>query len=240
MTTSLSWQEIALRLALTVLAGALIGLNRGEHGRPAGLRTTLLVCLAASLSMIQANLLLATAGRRSDSFVMLDLMRLPLGILSGMGFIGGGVILKRDNLVLGITTASTLWFVTVLGLCFGGGQLALGSTALGIGIIVLWVLKRVETSIPRDRQGTLVLTMRADGQPEDEVRRMIIASRYHVIASGIVYDRVGNSRELTCELGWRASATDSQEPAFLKLLEQLSEVTKLTWNPQGLRIGKVE
>jgi putative Mg2+ transporter-C (MgtC) family protein len=240
MTTNLSWQEIALRLALTVLAGALIGLNRGEHGRPAGLRTTLLVCLAASLSMIQANLLLATAGRPSDSFVMLDLMRLPLGILSGMGFIGGGVILKRDNLVLGITTAATLWFVTVLGLCFGGGQIALGSTALGIGLIVLWVMKRLETWIPRDRQGTLVLTMRADGQPEDEIRRMIIASRYSIIASGIVIDRVGNSRELTCELGWRASVTDSQGPAFLKVLEQLSEVTKLKWYPQGLRAGNLE
>ena len=129
MTTILTGQEIALRLGLTVLAGALIGFNRSEHGRPAGLRTTMLVCLAASLSMIQANLLLGAAGRPADSFVTLDLMRLPLGILSGMGFIGGGVILKRQNLVFGITTAATLWFVTVLGLCFGGGQTVLGSCA---------------------------------------------------------------------------------------------------------------
>jgi MgtC family len=52
-------------------------------------------------------------------------MRLPLGILTGVGFIGGGTILKRGDLVTGVTTAATLWLVTVIGLCFGGGQLAL-------------------------------------------------------------------------------------------------------------------
>jgi putative Mg2+ transporter-C (MgtC) family protein len=81
-----------------------------------------LVCLAAAIAMIQTNLLLAVKGRTADSFVMLDLMRLPLGILTGMGFIGGGAILRRESLVLGVTTAATLWFVTVIGLCFGVGR----------------------------------------------------------------------------------------------------------------------
>jgi putative Mg2+ transporter-C (MgtC) family protein len=120
------WSDIAVRLLCTVLAGMLIGLNRGEHGRPAGLRTTLLVALAACLSMIQVNLLLPAAGKPATSFVVLDLMRLPLGILSGIGFIGAGAIVRRDNFVVGVTTAATLWFVTVLGLCFGGGQILLG------------------------------------------------------------------------------------------------------------------
>lgn len=119
MPTTLGWNEIALRLTLTVIAGGLIGLNRGEHGRPAGLRTTLLVCLAASVAMIQTNLLIRTLGKTPDSFVVMDVMRLPLGILSGMGFIGAGAIVRRDNMVLGVTTAATLWFVTVIGLCFG-------------------------------------------------------------------------------------------------------------------------
>jgi len=141
MPTTLGWSEIALRLALTVVAGSLIGLNRGEHGRPAGLRTTLLVCLAASVAMIQTNLLLMTVGKTQDSFVVMDIMRLPLGILSGMGFIGAGAIVRRDNIVLGVTTAATLWFVTVIGLCFGGGQIILGLVSLGLGLMVLWGLK---------------------------------------------------------------------------------------------------
>src|SRR5581483_5901227 len=90
-----SWYDITIPLALTVFAGGSIGINRGEHGQPAGMRTTILVCLAAAVSMIQANLFLPTAGKASDSFVTLDVMRLPLGILSGMGFIGAGAILRR-------------------------------------------------------------------------------------------------------------------------------------------------
>ena len=69
----------------------------------------MLVALAAAISMIQVNLLLPSAGKPSDSFVMLDLMRLPLGVLSGMGFIGAGAIVRRNDLVQGVTTAATLW-----------------------------------------------------------------------------------------------------------------------------------
>src|SRR5262249_683836 len=126
MPVYLGWEAVALRLLLTVVAGTLIGLDRGRHGRPVGLRTTLLGCLAASGSGIQAKLLMPTSGKSAESFVTLDLMRLPLGILTGMGFIGAGAILKKDDIVVGVTTAATLWFTTVVGLCFGGGQIGLG------------------------------------------------------------------------------------------------------------------
>lgn len=86
MPVSLTWQAIALRLALTLIAGAAIGINRGEGGHAAGMRTTALVALAASISMLQVNALLLLTGKPSDSFVTMDPMRLPLGILSGMGF----------------------------------------------------------------------------------------------------------------------------------------------------------
>ncbi|MGH6971889.1 MAG: MgtC/SapB family protein, partial [Caulobacteraceae bacterium] len=92
MHLNLTAGQIALRLALAIVASFLIGLNRDERGRPAGLRTVMLVCLAATLAMLQVNLLLPLAGRPGNSFVMNDLMRLPLGILSGIGFIGAGVI----------------------------------------------------------------------------------------------------------------------------------------------------
>ena len=81
-----------------------------------------LVCCAACLSMIQVNLLLPTAGKPPGSFNTLDLMRLPLGILSGMGFIGAGAITRKGDVVRGVTTAATLWIVTVLGLCFGSAS----------------------------------------------------------------------------------------------------------------------
>src|SRR5580704_14441663 len=112
MPITIDWPEIALRLALAIIAGMLLGINRTERGMAAGLRTTLLVCLAAAVSMIQVNLLLGVAGKPPDSFVMMDLMRLPLGILTGMGFIGAGAILRRGEMVTGVTTAATLWLAT--------------------------------------------------------------------------------------------------------------------------------
>src|SRR6516164_5251567 len=123
MPLHIEWGDVALRLVLTIIAGALIGYNRTEHGKAAGLRTTLFVCLAASVAMIQMNLLLPMAGKPSDSFITNDLMRLPLGILTGVGFIGGGVILRRGDMVTGVTTAATLWMMTMIGLCLGGGQI---------------------------------------------------------------------------------------------------------------------
>ena len=94
--------------------------------------------------MIQVNLLLPVAGKAPDSFVVMDLMRLPLGILTGMGFIGAGAILRRGDRISGVTTAATLWMVTVIGLCFGGGQYGLGLSALALCLIAIWALKKLE------------------------------------------------------------------------------------------------
>jgi putative Mg2+ transporter-C (MgtC) family protein len=138
---TLSWHGIALRLALTFVTAAVIGWDRGEHGRAAGMCTTLLLSLAACVAMLQASVLMYSVGKTPDSFVVLDPMRLPLGILSGVGFIGAGAILRRDNLVIGVTTATTMWFVTVLGLCFGGGQLGLGLAGFALAMLVLTVMK---------------------------------------------------------------------------------------------------
>jgi putative Mg2+ transporter-C (MgtC) family protein len=237
MPVNLQWTDIAFRLLLTVVGGTLIGLNRGEHGRPAGLRTTLLVSLAASISMIQANLLMNTVGKTPDSFIVLDLMRLPLGILTGVGFIGAGAILRRDNGELGVTTAATLWFVTVMGLCFGGGQNILGVTALVIGLVVLWALKWLETQLPQDRQGTLVLTIGRGGVENEEVRNRLRLAQFQIVSFGIVHDNVEQMRELTCELRWRFQLDDGREPAALEELARLPGVSMLKWKPEGAPAG---
>jgi putative Mg2+ transporter-C (MgtC) family protein len=152
-----TWEDIGLRLFLTVLGGALVGLNRGVRGHAAGLRTTILVALAACIAMIQANLLLPVGGKTPGSFGVMDLMRMPLGILTGVGFIGAGTILRRGDMITGVTTAATLWVVTVIGLCFGGDQLALGGCATALTVFTLWTLVAVDARIPRDHRGLLCL-----------------------------------------------------------------------------------
>lgn len=92
MSATLHWTDLALRLVLTVIAGLLFGYNRSEHGKTAGMTTTLPVCVAASVAMIQMNLPLPMSGRTAVSYVTNDPMRLPLGNPTGVGCIGAGVM----------------------------------------------------------------------------------------------------------------------------------------------------
>ena len=151
-----------IRLALTIIDGALIGLNREARGHAAGFRTKVLVALPASVAMIETNILLPIGGRDAGSFAVMNLMRLPLGILTGVGFIGGGAILKRGDLIVGVTTAATLWVVTEIGLCFGGGQLGLGCAATAISAIALRTLKWCDDRILREHRAKL--TISAEGE----------------------------------------------------------------------------
>jgi putative Mg2+ transporter-C (MgtC) family protein len=226
------WSDIALRLLCTIVAGFLIGLDRGGHARPAGLRTTMLVALAACLAMLQVNLLLGQTGKHPDSFVSLDLMRLPLGILSGMGFIGAGAIVRRDNLVLGVTTAATLWFVTVEGLCFGGGQLMLGFAGLILGLIVLTGLRHFERRMKQDQQGTLTVITAADGPTEEDVRAILTVERYSIRSFAVVYSVESRHNKLVCRLNWRSRTTDTGVPEMVRLLSARPGVVRVAWVPQ--------
>jgi putative Mg2+ transporter-C (MgtC) family protein len=156
MTLTVSWPDVGLRILLTTLAAGAIGFDRDIEGHSAGLRPSLLVALAACLAMLQANWLMNSVGKSSDSFVVLDLMRMPLGILTGVGFIGGGAILKRGDNVQGLTTAATLWFVTVIGLCFGG-QIGLGVAGGLLALLILRALKMVEVRLKREHASRLRL-----------------------------------------------------------------------------------
>ena len=229
MSTSIDWREISLRLLLTIVAGALIGFNRGEHGHPAGLRTTTLVCLAASLSMIQVNLLLGMQGRPPTSLVMLDLMRLPLGILSGMGFIGGGAILRKGDMVRGVTTAATLWFVTMMGLCFGGGQLLLGIVALVLGMMILSVFKWLEKRIPQDREASVKLEVGSDGPKDAEIISELQAAGLSVAKWNVAYLDQAQRRELECVVHWRNRPVDTLPPGIIEHLAHRTGVLRIQW-----------
>ncbi|WP_250453991.1 MgtC/SapB family protein [Caballeronia sp. ATUFL_M2_KS44] len=216
MPLILEWPDVCIRIVLAVVAGVLIGLNRGESGKVAGLRTTLLVCLAACLAMLQVNALLAQSGKTAQSLVELDLMRLPLGILSGVGFIGAGAILRKEGLVLGVTTAATLWFVTVVGLCFGGGQLALGGIGLALGIVVLWFMKAVEMRIPRDRQAELKIVYERGPFSMETLAESMRAYGCSLAAIAGSAGANGNRVEERFKVKWRAAPNSLDVPPFVE------------------------
>jgi putative Mg2+ transporter-C (MgtC) family protein len=231
MPISVEWGEIVGRLTLTMLAGGLIGFNREEHGRAAGLCTMILVCLAAAVSMIMVNLMMATAGRHPDSFIMLDLMRLPLGILSGMGFIGAGAILRRGSAVLGVTTAATLWFVTVMGLCFGAGQYSLGLAMLGTGIAVLWLVKWIEKRLAQDRRAVLLVSSNQQGPGDGTIREQLSAAGFRVMSCAMSYSTARQIHRFRYEVVWQGRMLDSQIPPVLERLAKEPGVRQLRWKP---------
>jgi putative Mg2+ transporter-C (MgtC) family protein len=224
-----SWTDLAVRLLLTALAGALIGANREGHGRAAGMRTTMLVGLAAAVSMIQANLLLDLEGKSPSSFVVMDLMRLPLGILTGIGFIGAGTILRRDMMVSGLTTAATLWFSTVMGLCFGGGQVILGFVAFVLALLILWALKPMEKLWSHDLQGTL--TVFGPNLTEETIQRHIADSRGKLLS----WREAGVNAEgewRTCDVKWRKTE-NSGLPPFVQALGRTPGILRVEWKLTG-------
>lgn len=145
--------EIIIRIGLSGIAGTLLGIEREKHGRAAGLRTTLLVALAACIAMIISD----EFYRNSFAQQALaggwhpDPARLAAGVLSGMGFLGAGVIIRQSNhMIRGVTTAATLWFVTIIGLAFGAGAIGIGLVATVISIFILVLIPHLESLIKND------------------------------------------------------------------------------------------
>jgi putative Mg2+ transporter-C (MgtC) family protein len=231
MPVSLDWADVASRLALTLLAGIALGYNRSKHGKAAGMRTVVLVCLAASVAMLQVNALLGTVGRSTDSFVMNDLMRLPLGILTGVGFIGGGAILHRQNLVTGVTTAATLWLATVIGLCLGGGQIALGVIATLLGMGALWVLKWIENRLPRENHASITIEAGADGPGEAALRRELEAAGLAVSNVSMLLDKAAERRTFDFEVRSRRQFDATDTSAMIDQLASHTGIRKVEWKP---------
>jgi putative Mg2+ transporter-C (MgtC) family protein len=234
MPVHISWETIALRLVLTIVAGALLGIDRSKHEHPAGLRTSLLVTLAASIAMIQMNLLLPTNGKPHDSYAVMDLMRLPLGILTGVGFIGAGAIIRRNDLVIGVTTAATMWFATVVGLCMGGGQVILGSVSTVIGWIVLWNLKWFEARLHNTQRASLIVTATSGALSEAEFRTLLTEAGITVKTMGLVVHCVPEPvHTFECEVRWKPGKSRGESPTVLNQIERHPGLISLTWKPVG-------
>ncbi|MGB9069740.1 MAG: MgtC/SapB family protein [Candidatus Acidiferrales bacterium] len=228
MNTLFTWHDIVIRLALTIVAAGAIGFDRDQRGRPAGLRTNLLVALAASIAMMQANALMISEGKAADSFVVMDTMRLPLGILSGIGFIGAGAIIKRGEMITGVTTAATLWFVTVMGLCFGGGQIVLGLWAFATGFTILVGLKRLETLMPQRHHATLKVTLFESEFDSMDVERLLENAGVSAQFPSI---ELNEEREGVKTLGWKiqwsGKHNDESAPPVIGQLARHPQVRRL-------------
>ncbi len=141
---------IFVKIMLATLAGGLIGLEREKHGRPAGLRTHLLVCAGSCLMMLVSEAFFLKYGdMQATGVVRLDPGRVSAQIITGIGFLGAGVIIKEGFIVRGLTTAACLWMVAGIGMAFGMGMINIGLVGTFVALFSLIILKNWNPESPK-------------------------------------------------------------------------------------------
>ncbi|HEX3887972.1 MAG TPA: MgtC/SapB family protein [Phenylobacterium sp.] len=152
-----TYAQIALELGAAWIAGGLIGAERSYHGRAAGFRTHALVALAAAAAMLVTRA-----------------PQMAQGVVTGIGFLGAGVIFKEGVNVQGLTTAASVWAIAAVGLLFGVGEFAAGAMATGGVLATLVALRWIEDAIPSQVYAWAVLRFRAEAAPDHvEVRALL-------------------------------------------------------------------
>ena len=145
------------RLIVSVIVGGLVGYEREFKNSPAGFRTHILVCLGATIiSLITEydiqKMMIIAQNPAYSGFIKVDIARLGAQVISGVGFLGAGTILRDKGSVRGLTTAATLWTVACLGLAVGRGLFALALTGAFIVFIILSLFKKADKVIQKDRK----------------------------------------------------------------------------------------
>ncbi len=151
--------ELFWRLLLAAALGGLVGFERERHNRPAGLRTHILVCLGSTLVMI-----VSVVGFAGELGARGDQARIAAQVVSGIGFLGAGTIMRQGSAIRGLTTAASLWVVAAIGLAVGIGLYVPAVFATGLVLGSLFFLSGVEKLAARGRYGK-TLQLRAVDQP---------------------------------------------------------------------------
>jgi len=221
--------DVFLRIGLALIAGLVVGFERERHGRAAGLRTTMLACVSSAIAMILSEYLFASSIDNGSGWRP-DPARLAAGILTGMGFLGAGTIIRQGNLVRGVTTAAALWYVTILGLAFGSGYIQLGLIGMAIVLIALFLLPSVEGLINNDWYGTIVVTAVSDAFLDSEVRREIESLGARVKKMDIEHDLEQKQKVICCQIKFRRLDEFEISQKVMSRLRSLPGMLKVKWS----------
>jgi putative Mg2+ transporter-C (MgtC) family protein len=132
------------RILIGTALGALIGMERDLHGRPAGLRTHAIVALASATFMVVSTRFVFFQHYGAGDLVEVDASRIAASVVSGIGFLGAGAILRTGITVRGLTTAATLWLVAAIGMAAGGAMYSVAIVVTILGLATLTLLRRFE------------------------------------------------------------------------------------------------
>jgi putative Mg2+ transporter-C (MgtC) family protein len=140
----ISHGEMIARIAAGAVLGGVIGYERDRHHRPVGLRTHLIVAMAAATFMVISSQFVYWQHYGKDDLIEVDSSRIAASVVSAVGFLAGGAILKTGVTIQGLTTAAGLWLVTAIGMSSGAGMYVESGVVTLLGLLALTVLRRFE------------------------------------------------------------------------------------------------
>jgi putative Mg2+ transporter-C (MgtC) family protein len=225
------YPTILLHLVLAVIAGGMIGLERTYHGRPAGFRTHTLVCTASSLLMLvtvyQWKLL---AGVPMET-IRVDPTRLAQGIMTGIGFLGAGVIIKEGLTVRGLTTAASIWMTASIGILIGIGFYFPAAVATFLTLGTLSLFRWIELVMPALYYGRLeVRFLRKDAPSEKELCAII--SEHGFTVANMTYILTDEGKFFEYQMTVRSRDRDNSR-RLAESLTQMDKVLQFHITPSG-------
>jgi putative Mg2+ transporter-C (MgtC) family protein len=212
------YAEFLGRLALAAVLGGAVGLEREIHGRPAGIRTYLILSLGTALLMVLSEYLLVTYhGKFPDLGLQGDPGRIAGQAITGVGFLGGGVIIRYKDSIRGLTTAACVWLVCSVGLAVGAGFYLVSVAATLITLLALIGLKAWERRMHKDWFENLqVVSADLPGQLT-RITGLIVQHGFEVITFGLKRD--AERKELNATFQVRVRAIKPQREILQDLLE---------------------
>ncbi len=202
--TAESWLEALIKfLAAFILSGA-VGLERQRKGRSAGLRTHILVCLGATMLMIVSEYIARTGGALSPSG--LDRARIAAGIITGIGFLGAGTIMKSGQEKVGLTTAAMVWFAAAQGIAIGSGYLITATMGTAFALAVVLGLSVFEQFLPQHGQFLLAMQLPATEADVAQILRHIeSAGSFEVVTTAMKSSEESGRMQLTFQIRSKSS-----------------------------------
>lgn len=223
-------EQILLRVLATLIAGAIVGTERESHGRAAGLRTTILVAVAACVAMlISESLFDYVVDLGGNTGTRPDPARLAQGVLGGMGFLGAGAIIRQGNRVQGVTTAASLWYVTMLGLAFGGGIWLIGFVGVLVALIILLFMPRIEGRVKNDWYAVVTVRITLEGIGDLQLRELIESEGVRVKKADLDYDLINKHRHIRFEVKFKREKVFALSERVIQKVMTCDGVQHVTW-----------
>jgi putative Mg2+ transporter-C (MgtC) family protein len=174
---------IIQRLILALVFGGAIGLERSYHGRPAGFRTHALVCLSTSLLMLLSAFETAWVAPSAAVRTTLDPTRMAQGIMTGIGFLGAGAIIKEGLTVRGLTTAASIWMTAAVGVMTGIGFWFPATLSFALTLGTLSAFRYIENKLPAQFYAQFIVRFTSQAPPPEADMRQMIAQHGFTIAN---------------------------------------------------------